>query len=260
MTDLPAPLISPLLAGCAGVRHGFFTRTGGVSHGLYASLNVGLGSRDEPDAVRTNRERAAVAFGRPPESLTTCYQIHSPDAVIAEAPWGDVRREADAVATAVPGVMCAALSADCAPVLLVDPRARVVAAAHAGWRGALAGVVQSTVARMVELGAVPDCIRAVVGPCIAPQSYEVGEDFRAAFEAGAPEAMACFGPALVEGKHLFDLPGFVLDRLRRAGVAQAEWIGRDTYVEEDLFFSNRRAVHRGEGDYGRLLSAIMLEP
>jgi YfiH family protein len=256
---------SPLLEGLDGVRHGFFTRRGGSSGGLYASLNVGIGSRDDPAAVRANRAAAAAAFGQPLEALTTCYQVHSATAVVAEAPWGDgsggdARREGDAVATSRPGVMCGALSADCAPVLLVDPVARVVGAAHAGWRGALGGIVGATVARMGELGATPDRMVAVVGPCIGPQSYEVGAEFRDTFMATAPEAEVLFRPAEAAGKQMFDLPGFVLDRLRRAGIEQVAWIGRDTYAEQDAFFSNRRAVHRGEGDYGRLLSAIMLEP
>jgi YfiH family protein len=253
-------LTSPLLADQPGLRHGFFTRRGGVSGGVYAGLNVGLGSRDDPAAVRENRARAAAAFGQPPASLTTCYQVHSAVAVTADAPWGDTRREGDAVVTARAGVMCGALSADCAPVLLFDPVARIVGAAHAGWRGALGGIVAATVARMGELGADPARIVAVVGPCIGPDSYEVGADFREAFAAQAPEASSFFRPAEATGKQMFDLPGFVLDRLGRAGVVRAEWIGRDTYAEDGAFFSNRRAVHRGEGDYGRLLSAIMLEP
>jgi copper oxidase (laccase) domain-containing protein len=235
-------LTSPLLADQPGLRHGFFTRRGGVSGGVYAGLNVGLGSRDDPAAVRENRARAAAAFGQPPASLTTCYQVHSAVAVTADAPWGDTRREGDAVVTARAGVMCGALSADCAPVLLFG------------------GIVAATVARMGELGADPARIVAVVGPCIGPDSYEVGADFREAFAAQAPEASSFFRPAEATGKQMFDLPGFVLDRLGRAGVVRAEWIGRDTYAEDGAFFSNRRAVHRGEGDYGRLLSAIMLEP
>ena len=263
MTASPMPALpvvtSPLLERLPGVRHAFFTRGGGVSEGIYASLNVGRGSRDDPAAVAQNRARAAAQFGQPVERLLACYQVHSALAIVAEAPWGDARHEVDGVATATPGLVCGALSADCAPILFADAEARVVASAHAGWRGALGGIVAATVERMVELGAVPARITAVVGPCIAPASYEVGEDFLQAFMAQAPEAARFFSPGASPAKRQFDLPGFVLDRLDRAGVGEAAWVGHDTCAEEDAFFSNRRAVHRREGDYGRLLSAIMLE-
>ncbi len=260
MSPRPLPVVtSPLLAGLPGVRHAFFTREGGVSSGVYASLNVGRGSRDDAAAVAQNRVRAAAHFGQPVERLLACYQVHSARAVIADAPWGDSRHEADGVATATVGLVCGALAADCAPVLFADPQAQVVASAHAGWRGALGGVVEATVAAMEQLGASAARITAAVGPCIAPQSYEVGEDFLQAFAERAPEAARFFAPGETAQKRRFDLPGFVLDRLARAGVTEAEWVGRDTYAEEGAFFSNRRAVHRGEGDYGRLLSAIMLE-
>ncbi len=252
-------ITSPLLQRLPGVRHAFFTRQGGVSQGVYASLNVGRGSRDDPAAVAQNRVRAAGHFGQPVERLLACYQVHSAKAVIAEAPWGDARHEVDGVVTATPGLVCAALSADCAPVLFADPQARVVAAAHAGWRGALGGIVAATVAKMVDQGAEPARIIAVVGPCIAPKSYEVGEDFLQAFMDQAPEAAPFFTSGATAAKRQFDLPGFVLDRLTRAGVGETAWVGHDTCAEEDAFFSNRRAVHRGEGDYGRLLSAIVLE-
>ena len=257
-TALPV-VTSPLLERLPGVRHAFFTRQGGVSDGIYASLNVGRGSDDDPAAVARNRARAAAHFGQPVERLLACYQVHSARAVIAAAPWGDARHEADGVATATPGLVCGALSADCAPILFADADARVVASAHAGWRGALGGIVAATVAQMVALGAEPARITAVVGPCIGPKSYEVGEDFLQAFMAGAPEAERFFTPGLTAAKRQFDLPGFVLDRLARAGVGEAAWTGHDTCAEEDAFFSNRRAVHRSEGDYGRLMSAVMLE-
>lgn len=257
MTDLPV-IESPLLSSIAGVRHAFFTRQGGVSSGLYESLNVGRGSRDDPDDVVENRRRAAAHFGRPPEALSTCYQIHSTIALVAERPWGDERPQADAVVTATPGVLCGALAADCAPVLFVDAQARVVAAAHAGWRGALDGVVASTVEAMQRLGARPEHIVAAVGPCIGPQSYEVGLEFYDRFRAQAGDVDAFFGPGPAADKRMFDLPGFVLGRLAAAGVAQCEWVGRDTCAEEALFFSNRRAFKRGESDYGRLLSAVTL--
>jgi polyphenol oxidase len=251
-------LSSQLLDGLPGVRHAFFTRKGGVSTGVYESLNVGSGSNDEPDSVAENRARAAAAFGAPPDRLLTCYQIHSTVAVTAEAAWAE-RPRADAVVSRTSGLMLGALAADCAPVLLADPEARVVAAAHAGWRGALGGVVQSTVEAMERLGARPGRMLAAVGPCIGPSSYEVGLEYLDAFRAQAPGSERFFGAGARPDKRLFDLPGFVLDRLAAAGVGHAEWVGRDTYAEPDLFFSNRRAVHRQEPDYGRLLSAIMLE-
>ena len=251
-------LTSTRLGELSGVRHAFFTRQGGVSQGVYASLNVGVGSRDDPAAVAENRARAAAAFGAGPEALLTCYQIHSAVAVTADGPWPD-RPEADAVVTETPGLVCGALAADCAPVLMGDPVAKVVAAVHAGWRGALGGVLEAAIEKMQALGARPARIVAVVGPCIGPRSYEVGLEFLETFLAGDPLAALHFRPGERPDKRLFDLPGFVLGRLAAAGVTQAEWIGRDTCAEEDAFFSNRRAVRRGEPDYGRLLSAIMLE-
>jgi hypothetical protein len=255
----PRVLTSRLLESVPGVRHAFFTRQGGVSTGVYESLNLGSGSRDDPEAVLQNRARAAAAFGAPPERLLACYQIHSATAVIADQPWTQ-RPEADAIASRTPGLVLGALAADCAPVLLVDPEAKVVGAAHAGWKGALGGVVQAVVEAMTTLGAEPGRMLAAVGPCIGPHSYEVGLEFLETFAQGAPGSGRFFSPGRAPDKRQFDLPSFVLDRLEVAGVGQAEWIGRDTYTEPELFFSNRRAVHRGESDYGRLLSAIALEP
>ncbi|MBE7218411.1 MAG: peptidoglycan editing factor PgeF [Caulobacteraceae bacterium] len=260
MTDAPAPLLSPLLAALPGVRHAFFTREGGASAGLYASLNAGAGSRDDPAAVTENRRRCAAWFGRPAEALLTAYQVHSADALTVEAPWpAGERPRGDAVATRTAGLVCGALSADCAPVLIVDAEARVAAAAHAGWRGAVGGIVASTVAALQALGGRPGRMVAAVGPCIGQASYEVGEDFRTAVLAQAPEAQRFFTPEHAPGKRRFDLPGFVRLRLEQAGVGQAETLDRDTCAEEADFFSNRRAVLRREGDYGRLLSAVMLE-
>jgi YfiH family protein len=258
MHELPT-VQSPLLAAVAGVRHAFFTRQGGVSTGLYSSLNVGRGSRDEPADVGENRARAAAWFGAAPEELNTCFQIHSTIAIVADGSWGDVRPEGDAVVSKTPGVVCGALHADCAPVLIVDPAARIVAAAHAGWRGALDGIVQAAVDRMVELGGEPSRMIAAVGPCIGPASYEVGLEFLHRFEDDCPGSKRFFAPGVSDDKRMFDLPAFVLDRLDTAGIQQREWVGRDTRAEPDLFFSNRRAVLEGESDYGRLLSAITLE-
>jgi YfiH family protein len=257
---MPEPLVltSPLLANLTGVRHGFFTRQGGVSEGLYASLNTGMGSRDDPAAVAENRRRVAAWMGVAPDRLASAYQIHSPIALTATAPWGEARPEGDAVVTAEPSLACGALAADCAPVLLADPQARVVAAAHAGWKGALGGIVASTVEAMERLGARRERLVAVVGPCIGPASYEVGPEFLERFLAEAPGSERFFRAGAEADRRLFDLPAFVLARLAQAGVAQAEWTGHDTCAEEEVFFSNRRAFKRGEGDYGRLISAIAL--
>jgi polyphenol oxidase len=255
----PPSLRSALLSKVAGVRHCFFTRGGGVSTGLYESLNTGLGSGDDPASVLENRARVAAAFGPGAQALNTCFQVHSAQVIVCDAPFGSERPSADGLVTAMPGLICGALSADCAPVLIADGEARIVAAVHAGWRGALAGVVGRGVEAMEELGAKAERMVAAVGPCIGPASYEVGEDLEAQFFAGAPGSERFFEPGVSPGKRLFDLPGFVLDRLAAAGVVASEWIGRDTVADEPDFFSNRRAVKRGEKDYGRLISAIMLE-
>jgi hypothetical protein len=257
MTEVPV-LTSPLLAALPGVRHAFFTRQGGVSTGLFASLNVGRGSADEDEAVVENRRRAAARFGLGPQALSTCYQVHSARVLTADAPFSGYRPEADGVATAASGILCGALAADCAPVLMADAEARVVAAVHAGWRGAIGGVVEAGVAAMVEKGADPARIVAAAGPCIGPASYEVGLEFEARFLAEGDANARFFVPGARDDKRLFDLPAYVLSRLGAAGVGRAEWIGRDTLAEEEFFFSNRRAVLKGESDYGRLLSAICL--
>ncbi|WP_304176175.1 peptidoglycan editing factor PgeF [Phenylobacterium aquaticum] len=256
MTALPA-LTSPLLE-LAGVRHAFFTRAGGVSQGIYSSLNVGRGSSDEAADVAENRRRAAAHFGLAEDALSTCYQIHSAQALVADGPWGQARPQGDAVVTASPGVLCGALAADCAPILLADPKAGIVAAAHAGWKGALTGIAQATVAAMVGQGARAADIVAVVGPCIAQASYEVGLEFLERFTAEDDGHGRFFAAGQAADKRQFDLPGFVLSQLRVAGVEACDWIGADTCVEEDRFFSNRRAFRRGEPDFGRLLSAITL--
>jgi YfiH family protein len=248
-----------LLAAVPGVRHAFFTRRGGVSKGIYHSLNLGRGSRDERADIAENRRRAADVFGVGPGELNTCHQVHSARVLTIDRSLDEARPRADGLITARAGVLCGVLAADCAPILIADGEAGVIAAVHAGWQGALAGVVESAVAAMAELGASPSRMVAAVGPCIAQASYEVGLEFLQRFEAGVPGAGRFFTPGNASGKRQFDLPGFVLARLREAGVTRREWIGRDTYAEEPAFFSNRRAFKRGEGDYGRLLSAIMLE-
>ena len=253
------PVLTSRRRDDAGVRHAFFTRVGGVSEGIYASLNVGLGSADDPRAVAENRRRCAAHFGA--QGVVTAYQVHSALAVTAQgAGPDDPPPQADAVVSATPGVVCGALAADCAPILLADPQARVVAACHAGWKGALTGIVEATVSRMESLGADRNRLRAAVGPCIGPASYEVGLEFLERFVAVDPDHGRFFAPGVSDDKRLFDLPGFVLGRLAAAGVATREWIGHDTCAEPDRFFSNRGAFKRGEPDYGRLLSAIMLAP
>ena len=259
MTALPAtplPVITSPLLDLPGVRHAFFTRQGGVSQGLYAGLNVGQGSGDAAKAVAENRRRAAAHLGG--TGLCAAYQIHSAEAVLTDGPWPGPPPQADAVISATPGVICAALAADCAPILLVDPAARVVAAAHAGWKGALSGIVAATLTRMESLGARRDRVRAVIGPCIAPASYEVGLEFLERFTTADTDYGRFFAPGAGPEKHQFDLPGFVLARLHAAGIGTCTWVGRDTVAEPDLFYSNRRAFRRGEPDYGRLLSAIVL--
>lgn len=253
-----APITHPLLDR-AGVRHGFFPRKGGVSIGLYEGLNTGVGSKDDPAAVAENRRRVADWMGGAPDDLAACFQIHSAVARVAETGWKGERPEGDAAVSAAPGVICAVLTADCAPVLLADAEAGVVGAAHAGWKGALDGIVHSTVAAMEALGARPDRIAAVVGPCIAQASYEVGSDFQERFEHHDPGAGRFFAPGEAADKRLFDLPGFVLWRLEQAGVGDAAWTGDDTRTDAARFYSNRRAYLAGESDFGRLMSAISIE-
>jgi YfiH family protein len=248
------------LATADGIRHAFFTREGGVSDGIFASLNCGFGSSDAPENVAANRARAAATIEVEADRLVTCHQIHSPEAVEVTRPW---RREknprADAMVTRSPGVALGILTADCAPVLFADAEARVIGAAHAGWRGAVGGVLDATIARMVRLGAEPRRIRAAVGPCIGQRSYEVGPEFPAPFLAEDPENARFFLPAPRTGHFLFDLGGYVEARLRLAGIGRVERAPHDTAAEEERFFSYRRACLRGEKDYGRFLSAIALD-
>lgn len=251
------PITHSLLVA-AGIRHGFFTRAGGVSTGLYAGLNGGVGSSDDPAAVAENRRRAATWMGGGPDDIAGCYQIHSAVARVADGPWRGDRPEGDAVVSATPGVICTVLTADCAPVLLADAEARVVAAVHAGWKGALNGVVHSAVAAMEALGARPERMVAVVGPCIAQDSYEVGVEFEERFIHHDPGSDRFFAPGAAAERRQFDLPGFVLWRLEQAGVGRAEWTGHDTCTDAARFYSNRRAFLNSEPDFGRLISAIAL--
>lgn len=249
------PITSLLLEGTI---HGFFTRAGGASSGVFEGLNCGLGSSDQREVVALNRARVAGALQVPATHLVTVHQSHSADVLTIDAPPAEPRPVADGLVTATPGLALAVLSADCQPVLLADTRAGVIGAAHAGWRGALDGVLEATVAAMVGLGARIDRIRAAIGPSIAQDSYEVGEDLRARFVAADPASEGHFAPGQAAGRYLFDLPAYGLARLRAAGVAEAGWTGHDTYADPARFYSYRRATHRGEADYGRLISAIRL--
>jgi YfiH family protein len=254
-------MITHELLDAPQIRHGFFTREGGVSEGAFASLNCGFGSGDDAERVTANRARVAERVSAAADRLVTCYQVHSADAVVVETPW---RREAapraDGMVTTVPGIALGVLTADCAPVLLADAKARVIGACHAGWRGALSGIAESTVAEMQRQGARLERIAAVVGPCIGKLSYEVGPEFPAPFLATEPTDADLFRPAPRSGHFLFDLTGYVLRRLQRLGVGAATATGGDTAAEAPRFFSYRRACLRRERDYGRLISAIALVP
>ena len=244
-------------AALDGVRHGFLGRKGGVSDGVCAGLNVGLGSGDDRDAIHENR-RLAVEAVAPGAKLVTVHQVHSPDALYAAAPWPDeARPHADAMVTDRPGLVLGILTADCTPVLLADARAGVIGAAHAGWKGALGGVIESAVAAMEQRGADRANIAAAIGPVIARKSYEVDDAFARRFAEADPESERFFSPGR-EGHHQFDLEAFVLARLAAAGVTRAEALGLDTYSDPGRFFSYRRATHKGEADYGRQISLIAL--
>jgi polyphenol oxidase len=242
-----------------GLAHGFFTRLGGVSQGVYASLNVGVGSRDAPEAVTENRARAAAALGVAPDRLALPYQIHSPAAVAISEPWPpDARPRCDALVTATPGLAVGVTGADCGMILFADERARVIGAAHAGWKGALAGVVEAAIAAMERLGARRSDIAAALGPCIGPKSYEVGPEFVTAFTAAGDNSARHFTPSRRAGHSMFNLNAYIAERALRAGVGRFEDLGLDTYADERRFFSYRRATHRKEPDYGRLMSVIAL--
>lgn len=240
-----------------GIAHGFLGRRGGVSTGEYASLNVGLGSEDDPAAIRENRRRAANAV-LPGAELATLYQVHSADAVIVDAAYSDQDRpHADALVTDRPNLVLGILTADCVPVLFADRERGVVGAAHAGWKGALAGVTDNTIAMMEKLGADRTRIVAAIGPCIARASYEVSDEFRKIFEAAAPENERFFISGRAE-HYQFDIEAYVVSRLAAAGIAKVEAMGLDTYAAPDRFYSYRRSCHLGETGYGRQISMIAL--
>jgi len=252
-------LESPLLSAVPGLRHAFFTRDGGVSGGIYGSLNGGVGSGDNPVHVEENRRRMAQQFGITPERLLTLWQTHSPDVVVATEPWqGGSRPRADAIVTRTEGLAIGATAADCGPVLFADPGARVIGAAHAGWKGALTGILESTVTAMETLGAERGGIVAAIGPLIRQHSYEVGGEFVERFiEADAGNGVF-FIPSARDGHSMFDLAGFIRMRLENAGILVIDDTGIDTYSDE-RFFSYRRSVHRNEPDYGRHVHVIALE-
>jgi YfiH family protein len=241
----------------SGLPHGFLGRRGGVSTGELAGLNVGYGSNDDKDAIDENRRRAIAAF-LPGAELATVHQIHSPRVVVAEHAWPiDARPHADAMVTTRPGLLLGILTADCAPILFADAEAGVIGAAHAGWRGALAGVTDATIECMEQCGARRSRMVAAVGPCIAQASYEVDEEFRANFVA-QDAANEVFFTQAPSGKPHFDLEGYIVHRLGAAGMSQVEALHLDTYADPSRFYSYRRATHRGEADYGRQASLIAL--
>lgn len=258
-SPIPPHLTAKTLPDGAAIRHAFFTRRGGVSGGIYESLNIGFGSKDERDAVAENRRRVAALFGLPGAALNTVYQVHGRTAVTVEGPWRDGKPpQADGMVTDRPGVVLGILTADCAPVLFADPKAGVVAAAHAGWKGALAGILQATVAAMEALGAGRTSIAACIGPTIAQKSYEVGPEFPAPFLEQDPANEGFFIPSERAGHFMFDLPGYAASVLRAQKLASVDDLARDTCGEPEAFFSYRRATKRGEPDYGRGVSAIAI--
>jgi polyphenol oxidase len=247
------------LSALPGIRHGFFTRAGGVSDGLYATLNGGVGSQDAPDRVAENRARMAAALGVTPERFLSLYQIHSPKVVVAEKPWDVTSRpRADALVTKVPQLAIGIGTADCGPVLLADPEAGVIGAAHAGWRGALTGVLEAAIGAMEQLGARRARIVAATGPMIRQPNYEVGQDLIDKFLADHKDNARFFQPAARAGHAMFDLAGYIAARLRNAGIAQVEDLGHCTYADPAQFYSYRRSTHRAEPDYGRHINAIAL--
>jgi YfiH family protein len=255
---MPQSLIVQALSALPGIAHGFFTRRGGVSEGIYASLNCGVGSKDSPDAVRENRTRVAARLGA--RKLTTCHQVHGTTAaIIDDGDHANWRPKADALVTATPGVALGVLTADCAPILFADPEARVIGAAHAGWRGAVTGVAESTIAAMEGLGATRRRLVAAVGPCIGAKVYEVGPELEAEFLVQDAANARFFTRATPDARPHLDLSAYVADRLQKAGVPVVKTV-KDacSFTSEKDFFSYRRSRHKGEPDYGRQISAIVL--
>lgn len=256
---LPLPIQSPLLTTTQGkrIKHGFFTRHGGVSDGIYRGLNVGLGSDDTREAVEENRRRVAAWFDMPAEKLATVHQVHSPDVVIVDETYDGDRPKADALVTATPGVVLGVLAADCGPILFADAEAGVIGAAHEGWKGAVYGVLENTIEAMVTLGASRERITASLGPSISQDNYEVGPERIEHLKDIDPGYEAYLKPSSTPGHAMFDLQRLTFDRLVKAGV-QAENLGLCTYPDDDRFFSYRRTTHLSEPDYGRQISAIAI--
>jgi len=247
------------LAQLPGIKHGFFTRMGGVSDGLYASLNGGVGSGDKPQNVAENRARMAALLGVARDRLLTAYQTHSADVVVADTPWDPRSRpRADGIVTKRPGLAIGVSTADCGPVLFADARAAIIGAAHAGWRGAWSGIIEATLDAMEKLGADRARIAAAIGPMIRQANYEVGSELVERFLASDRDNARFFSPSPRPGHAQFDLAGYALARLRGAGITRVEDLGHCTYVDPARFFSFRRATHRGEVDYGRHVNAIAL--
>jgi YfiH family protein len=252
---------APELSSHSGLRHAFFTRKGGVSEGLYASLNGGFGSSDEPARVAENRRRMTEQLALAPEALVSIHQVHSPDVVVVEHPFPrDARPRADGMVTTRPGLALGITTADCGPVLFADPEAGVIGACHAGWRGALTGILEATIEAMERLGARHGHIVAVLGPTISQEAYEVGPEFVTQFHDRGAANDRFFRPSAREGRSMFDLPGYIGARLTACGIGEHADLTLCTYSDEERFFSYRRATHRGEPDYGRLISAIALTP
>jgi polyphenol oxidase len=242
-----------------GIAHGFFTRAGGHSTGIFASLNCGLGSGDDPDLVRMNRDVVARALGVAEGRILTAHQVHSSDVIEVTAPWSSSDRpKVDGMVTRVRGLGIGTLAADCGPVLFADTETQVIGCCHAGWKGALTGVTGSTISAMEKLGAKRDNIVAVLGPMISQACYEVGPEFPAPFLAQSSVHASLFKPSVKTGHFMFDLPGYLQQRLKSQGLKAVQDLGLCTYSDEARFFSYRRATHRGEKDYGRLISAIAL--
>jgi YfiH family protein len=252
-------ILSRSLSSSPAIRHAFFTREGGVSDGIYQSLNGGIGSNDAPENVKENRARMAKALGVAPTHFVSCYQVHSPDVIVATEPWTrENAPRADAIVTRTPGLAIGVSTADCGPVLFADGEANVVGAAHAGWKGALTGVVEATIAAMEKLGASRGNISAAIGPLIRQPNYEVGAEFVEHFTVTDKTNAGHFIPSKRAGHAMFDLPGFIKSRLEAAEIKSVEDLGLCTYAEPDRFFSYRRTTHRGEPDYGRHINAIAL--
>lgn len=254
----PDPLLCDQLTALKGVSHGFFSRAGGVSRGIYRGLNAGLGSADDTGNVAENRRRIASVLGIQSDRLVGPHQVHSADVITIDRPFDGDRPKADGIVTSTPGLAIGVLTADCGPVLFADGEARVVAAAHAGWKGALAGVLENTIASMEKLGARRERIAATLGPVISQQNYEVGPEFIEVFAAKNPDHRTWFVPSKRNGHAMFDLQGYIVQRLQKAGVRTSA-LNTCTYADEERFYSYRRTTHRNEPDYGRQMSAISLE-